>query len=376
MVELAEDEFSNFVKVWLSIFVSLSYCYIIGKIIPKGFARLIALLPVIALFFALPLNLTSLHLCVFTSLFISWLATFKLLLFAFGKPPLTFDPPLSFNNFLLVAGLPIKLHTDSPLKTASNLKQKYLQESLNENDPDHETKNKSYPSSHKSKTQPKISPWNYIIKVILLAVIVKTYDYSNQLPEKLLSTLHGFHIYFALELILACVAKSAKVFLGFDLEPQFNEPLLSTSLQDFWGRRWNIMVTSILRPTVYLPTLNFASKFVGQEMGKLVGVMASFSVSGIYHDLIFYYLGRLTPTFQVTWFFLLHGFCLCVEVILKKYFGGKVRVPRWISGIATVGFVIVTGVRLFMPPLLRAGLTTKGVHEYAVIGAFIKRTII
>ncbi|XP_074307441.1 acyl-CoA--sterol O-acyltransferase 1-like [Silene latifolia] len=368
MVELAEDEFSNFVKVWLSIFVSLSYCYIIGKIIPKGFARLIALLPVISLFLALPLNLTSLHLCGFTSFFISWLANFKLLLFAFGKPPLSFDPPLTFIYFLLVSCLPIKIDTSNP-------DQKNLQKSQNGKDPHHEITNKSYPSSQKPKSQTKISPWNYIIKGILLAVMLKIYDYSNQIPEKLLCVIYGFHIYFALELILACVAKSAKVFLGFDLEPQFNEPLLSTSLQDFWGRRWNIMVTSILRPTVYLPTLSLASKFVGREMGQLVGVIAAFGVSAIYHELIFYYLGRLTPTFQVTWFFLLHGFCLCVEVIVKKLVGRKVRIPRWISGIATVGFVIVTGVWLFMPPLLRVGLATKGLHEYEVVGAFIKHLI-
>ncbi|XP_074303277.1 acyl-CoA--sterol O-acyltransferase 1-like [Silene latifolia] len=194
-----------------------------------------------------------------------------------------------------------------------------------------------------------VKVWNYIIRGILLGVIIKTYDYSNEIPEKLLCILYGFHIYLALEL---------------DLEPKFNEPSLSSTwLQDFWGRRWKIMVSSILRPTVYLPTLNFASKFVGREMGKLVGVMAAFGVSGIYHDLIFYYLGRETPTFQVSWFFLLHGFCFCVEVIVKKYVGEKVRVPRWISGIATVGFVIVTGVWLFMTPSLRAGLTTKGVHE-------------
>ncbi|XP_074307444.1 acyl-CoA--sterol O-acyltransferase 1-like [Silene latifolia] len=368
MLEIAEDELSNFVKVWLSILVSLTYCYIIGKIIPKGFTRLITLLPVIFLFLALPLKLTSLHLCAFTSFFISWLANFKLLLFAFGKPPLTFDPPLSLIYFLLVACLPIKIDTSNP-------DQKNLQKSQNGKHPDHEITNKSYPSYQKPKSQPKISPWNYIIKGTLLAIMIKIYDYSNEIPEKLLCTLYGFHIYFALELVLACLAKSAKCFLGLDLEPQFNEPLVSTSLQDFWGRRWNLMVTSILRPTVYLPTLNLASKFVGREMGKLVGVMAAFGVSGIYHDLIFYYLGRETPTFQVSWFFLLNGFCLCVEVIVKKYVGGKVRVPRWISGIATVGFVIVTGVWLFMPPLLRAGLSTKGVHEYAVVGAFIKHMI-
>ncbi|KAK9715060.1 hypothetical protein RND81_06G140400 [Saponaria officinalis] len=416
MVELAENEIRNFVEVWLSICVSLTYCYIVGKITSKGFTRLLAILPIISLFFALPLKLTSIHLCGLTAFFISWLANFKLLLFAFGKPPLSFDPPLSFPYFLSVACLPIKIQIDPtrentaksrnkqdpdrkttnkpspspenqqnipkesplisrPFKIQNDPTQKNLPELLNKRNPDHKNTNKSNPSPQNQQDIPKKSPWNFIIKGTLLAIIVKVYDYNNQIPEKLLWLLYGLHIYFALEIILACVAKSANFFLGIELEPQFNEPLLSTSLQDFWGRRWNLMVTIILRPTIYFPTLNLCTKFVGKETAKLVAVMATFVVSAFYHELIFYYLGRVTPTFQVTWFFLLHGFCLCVELAVKKYFGRKMRVPWWFSVVATVGFVVVTGLWLFMPPLLRAGLASKGLHEYAVVGAFVRRLI-
>ncbi|KAL9237048.1 hypothetical protein vseg_011638 [Gypsophila vaccaria] len=353
MVELSENEIKNFIKVWLTILVSLTYCYIIGKFTPKGFTRLLAILPIITLFFTLPLNFTSIHLCGLTSFFITWLANLKLLLFAFGKPPLGSDPSLSFLYFVSVSCLPIKIQND-PTQTGPP-------ESLNKQDPCHKTASKS--------------PWNYIIKGSLLAIILKAYDFNDLIPEKLLRTLYGFHIYFALEIILACVAKAANCFLGFELEPQFNEPLLSTSLQDFWGRRWNLMVTSILRPTVYLPTSKLCTKFVGRETAKLVAVMATFVVSAMYHELIFYYLGRVAPTFQVTWFFILHGFCLCAELAVKRHFGRTLRVPRSLSVAATIGFVVATGLWLFMPPLLRAGLASKGLHEYAVVGAFVKRLV-
>lgn len=386
MVELAQDELKNLGKVWLSIFVSFSYSYVIGKITQKGFTRLVAILPVISLFLILPLNLTSIHFCGLTAFFISWLANFKLLLFAFGKPPLCFNPPISFPLFLLVACLPIKIQHHPPPKNSPNQE--------NKQNPDQKSQKNSYPHNKNSEIQqnnqnpdqkpqnkshpsPQKSLWNYLIKFILLSLIIKIYDYSDQIHPKILWLIYFFHIYFALEILLAILAKSANFFLGLELEPQFNEPLLSTSLQDFWGKRWNLMVTSILRPTVYLPTLDLFNKIVGRKTASLLAVMATFIVSAIMHELIFYYIGREFPTFEVTWFFLLHGFCLCVEISIKKY--GRERKwwvpPRWLSGFATASFVIVTGFWLFLPPLLKAGLDSRGLGEYAVVGAFVKRVL-
>ncbi|KNA09900.1 hypothetical protein SOVF_149180 [Spinacia oleracea] len=132
------------------------------------------------------------------------------------------------------------------------------------------------------------------------------------------------------------------------------------------------MVTRILRPTVYLPTLEYSTKVVGRTWATLPAVMSTFFVSAIMHELIFYYLGRNWPTFEVTWFFLLHGLCLCVEIVAKKLVGGKWRIPRWISGPATVLFVVGTGFWLFLPPLLKAGLDTRPFQEFAAVAKFVR----
>ena len=95
---------------------SLSYCYSISNIIPKGKTRLLAIIPVIALLFFLPLTLHSLHLTGIFAFFISWLANFKLLLFAFGGSPLSFDWSISLLCFAALASLPIKLHKNPSLK--------------------------------------------------------------------------------------------------------------------------------------------------------------------------------------------------------------------------------------------------------------------
>ncbi|XP_074307445.1 acyl-CoA--sterol O-acyltransferase 1-like [Silene latifolia] len=363
-LELAEDEVQNFIMVWATVFVSLTYCYIISKITQKGFTRLLAILPIIALFLSLPLKLTSFHLGGTTAFFIAWLANFKILLFAFGQGPLCSLPTISFPLFLALACFPIRIQQDPSPKTS--------QKSQNGTNPVHNSQNKNDPDQKTAQKPQKKSLWNYLIKAVLLALIIKIYDYNELIHPNVLWFIFCFHMYFFLELALSLFAAVVKYFSGCEIEPPFDEPLLSSSLQDFWGRRWNIMVTRILRPSVYLPTLNLSSKVIGREWASLPSVMATFLVSALMHELIFYYLGRITPTFDVTWFFLLHGFCLCVEVAIKKAVGRKWRVPRWISGPATVAFVVATGFWLFLPPLVRAGLDTRPFEEFAAGGKFVR----
>ncbi|KAA8520179.1 hypothetical protein F0562_014435 [Nyssa sinensis] len=168
------------------------------------------------------------------------------------------------------------------------------------------------------------------------------------------------------------VAALARTLLGLELEPQFDEPYLSTSLQDFWGRRWNLMVSRILRPTVYDPTLSFSSQMLGRKWAPLPAIFSTFVVSGLMHELIFYYLGRVKPTWEITWFFLLHGVCLMVEIAIKKAVNGRCRLPRIISGPFAVAFVMVTGFWLFFPQLLRCKADVRAFEEYAAVGAFAK----
>lgn len=352
------DELSNLIKVWLSVLVSLCYCYTTGKAISKGPVRLLFLLPVICLFLYLPLKLSSLTFNGLTAFFITWLANFKLLLFAFGKGPLASDSPsLSLRRFVAVACLPIKIqHNRSPSKSHLNGQSK---------------KNPSPKMPEKGQA----SLVNYAIKALLLALVVRVYEYSDFIHPKVLLALYCFHIYFFLELILAVMATLARALLGLELEPQFNEPYLSSSLQDFWGKRWNLMVTSILRPTVYEPTLNFSKYVVGRKWAPIPAVMASFMVSALMHELLFYYLGRLTPNWKITGFFTLHGVCLTTEIILKKAVAGRWQLPRLVSGALTVVFVFSTCFWLFMPQLLRLKADVRMLEEIAEVTDFM-RTII
>ncbi|XP_009766443.1 acyl-CoA--sterol O-acyltransferase 1-like [Nicotiana sylvestris] len=488
-----EGEIETFIKVWLSIYASLCYCYLVTKIIPKGLFRLLSFLPMICIFLYLPLKINSVHLCGNTAFFISWLCNFKLLLLAFDQGPL-FDSSLSITKFLILACLPIKIQQKSLEKTefyvqngvnrgklhqnghfrktpstksaekvsgvqtrkdfckndhfqetpstksaekisgiqtrkgfhknghfqetpSTNSAEKissvqtrkdfdkngHFQETpaLNsaaksENNPFqdghfHETpsqksaekcigvqngkyshqnghlQKKPFPSSGRSK-----SVLNYGIKALLFALIIIVYDYSDYIHPYIILVIYCFHIYLCLEIILAIVSGLARGLLGLELEPQFNEPYLSTSLQDFWGRRWNLIVTTILRPTVYNPSLTLSTNILGRKWAPLPAVMITFVVSGLMHELIFYYLGRVRPTWEITWFFLLHGMCLNIEICVKKVISDRFKLPKIIGTIWTVGFVMITGFWLFFPQLLRCNSDVRAFKEYEAIGAFFK----
>ncbi|XVF79676.1 hypothetical protein PTKIN_Ptkin15bG0008600 [Pterospermum kingtungense] len=295
------------------------------------------------------LTICSPHLGGVTAFFIAWLCNFKLLLLAFDKGPLKSIAHVSLPLFVVVACLPIKIQQNRPPKSHLNRK------------------------IHSSARKSKEGPVNYAVKGLILAILIRANDYIEHMHPNLIMLLYSFHIYFMLELILAIGAAMVRSFTSLELEPQFNEPYLSTSLQDFWGKRWNLMVTSILRPTVYEPSLRFSSTVIGRTWAPLPSVFATFVVSGLMHELMFYYLGRLSPTGEVSWFFIIHGFCLTLEIGLKKALSGKCEQLPWVvTGSLTVGFVLGTAIWLFIPQFSRCKIDVRAFEEYALLGAFLK----
>ncbi|WKA12555.1 hypothetical protein VitviT2T_029930 [Vitis vinifera] len=338
---MENSEMKSFGYVWILAIASFCYCYFISASIPKGLFRLLSLLPIIFLFTTLPLHLSAFHLCGLTAFLLVWLANFKLLLFSFGRGPLS--PPQPLLHFICTASLPIKI-SQNP-----------------------------YPNSYKitspySKTGQKVA---FLIKALALAALLKVYKYRQFLHPNVILALYCCHVYLAAELILALAAAPARA-IGLELEPQFNEPYLATSLQDFWGRRWNLMVSSILRPTIYFPIRGFTASRLGPRCSHLLAMLAAFTVSGLMHEVIYYYLTRVTPTWEVTWFFVLQGVCTAAEVAAKKAAAGRWQLPPAVTRPLTVVFVAATGFWLFFPQLLRNHVDVKTIGEYSILLDFVK----
>ncbi|KAL0398845.1 UNVERIFIED_CONTAM: Acyl-CoA--sterol O-acyltransferase 1 [Sesamum radiatum] len=332
-----EGEVKNVILVWSTVVACLCYCYGVGKLFPSGIARHCAIFPVVFLFFVLPLNLTSIHFGGTTSFFIAWLASFKLVLFAFNQGPLSSNSSIPLSRFILLACFPIKFH-----------------------------------QSHQDHRKTHKSPLIYFAKILIFAFILRIYDYKQHLHPKIILFCYCLHVYFMLEMVLALVAALTKALVHVELEEQFNEPYLATSLQDFWGRRWNLMVPNILQPTVYHPVRWLAARFMDRKWAAIPGVLATFLVSGLMHELVLYNIGRLRPSGEMMCFFLLHGVSLSVEIVIKKILRGKFSLPRIVSGPLTLVYVMYTSFLLFFPPFLRSKADVKGCTESLAFIEFIK----
>ncbi|KAJ6747843.1 LONG-CHAIN-ALCOHOL O-FATTY-ACYLTRANSFERASE 3-RELATED [Salix koriyanagi] len=73
----------------------------------------------------------------------------------------------------------------------------------------------------------------------------------------------------------------------YELVTLFNKPYLATSLQDFWGRRWNRLSSNILRQTIYDPTQNVLVGFVGAGKARVLAMVTTLVISGVMHELMF-----------------------------------------------------------------------------------------
>ncbi|XP_057441087.1 probable long-chain-alcohol O-fatty-acyltransferase 5 [Lotus japonicus] len=330
-----EGEFKSLIKVWLKILATLCYCYFISSKLPKGIFRFLSLTPVFYLFTILPLQLSSVLQISITSFFITWLTNFKLLLFTIDLGPLSSSssPKSSLPLFLTIACFPIR----NPQK-------------------------QTYPSMQNPSKLHLLLP----IKTLLFGIsLVALNDHKQKLHPKIVLGLYCTLIYLMLDVILGISNLLVNATLGIELEFPSNDPYFSTSLRDFWGRRWNLMVTYLLRHTVYNPVRSvLCGPVLGPWWASVVGLIASFLVSGLMHELLFYYVTRVSPTWEVTCFFLLHGVCVAVEFGVVKWLGDKWRLHWVVSLPITLAFVVVTASWLFFPPLLRSGADERSIKEF------------
>ncbi|KAK4745789.1 hypothetical protein SAY87_012101 [Trapa incisa] len=355
--EMDGEELMSFLKVWASTAASLSYSYSIAGSVPKGLPRFLCLLPVFYLLATLPLGLSTFHLRGPTALFLVWLCSFKLLLFCFDAGPLSQSP--SCIHFVLVASLPIRIkQNDHHHQHAEDRvgRPKEMLDSLHD---------------HRKVLS--------TAKVLLLALLFQAYNYKPHLPACVLWVLYCLHAYLEFELMMALYAIPARVVLGglgFELEPQFKEPYLTTSLEDFWGRRWNLAVSGILRLAVYDPMRNLCIPIMGSELGSHAGVFSAFAVSGLMHEALFYYYYYTMegPTWEVTAFFLIQGACVVAEKAVKKRCQRRIswRPHRLVAGALTLGFLSATGIPLFALPLMRNGIDEKLIREGHEMAVFLK----
>ncbi|KAF7000630.1 hypothetical protein CFC21_016493 [Triticum aestivum] len=327
------SELARLALVSAAVAAAMTYARLAASRLGPGLPRLAALLPVLLLLPVLPFTFSSIHLRTISAFFLVWLCGFKLLLLAAGHGPL--HPALPAVRFAACAALPINVRNGA-LTSPRSLSAGFL--------------------------------LSYAAKAALFAALVSLRGLRARMPAYAVVAFDGAHVYLMLELFLASAAAFARTLLGTELEPQFDRPYLASSLRDFWGRRWNLMVPGALRPSVYRP--------VRARLGYSAGVLATFLVSGLMHEVMFYYITLEAGTGEVTAFFVLHGACVVAERRWVRR-GGTWRPPRAAATAATLAFVTGTASWLFFAPVIRSGLDKAIVAEcegmLALLEAAVRR---
>ncbi|KAG9147410.1 hypothetical protein Leryth_019660 [Lithospermum erythrorhizon] len=191
------------------------------------------------------------------------------------------------------------------------------------------------------------------------------------MTEKVFSFIICLYVIVSLDLLLTTVAVIGQLLLGLELEAPFNQPYLSNSLKEFWGWRWNRVSTTILRATVFDPIVHHAPPAFGLPL--ILGLLSTFLISGAMHEILHYFLSRgKTNGGGMATFFILHGFLLMIESVLKKRLNNKWRLPLIIIGPIIYGFVIYTFMIFASPDLMQCDVYDRAIQEWEAFGAVFR----
>merc|ERR1719329_348447 len=101
--------------------------------------------------------------------------------------------------------------------------------------------------------------------------------------------------------------------VGYDVEQLFVDPLLATSLGDFWGRRWNVAFSDMNRAVIVAPVKSALADLKAPKwIVSPASIVSSFAASAVFHEFAITVpvgAGYGRPSL----FFLLHGLLVVFE---------------------------------------------------------------
>ena len=148
----------------------------------------------------------------------------------------------------------------------------------------------------------------------------------------------AFFLHFGCFHLLSCFWR----FWGVDARPLMNWPLLSSSVSDFWSRRWNTAFR------------DFTSRFLFRPLAVKIGlrwaILVGFLFSGLVHELVISVPPRAGYDLP-TAFFLLQGLAMLGE---RSAIGQSLGLMHgWRGHTFTLLVIAAPALFLFHPPFVR-----------------------
>lgn len=179
-----------------------------------------------------------------------------------------------------------------------------------------------------------------LIGIVLIAAACLSWDAtrSRLLATALLLPGLSLIVHFGVFDVLAGAWRWA----GIDCKPLFRSPLRSTSLGEFWGRRWNLAFSEMTALALYQPLV--------RRVGRRPALAVSFLGSGLLHELAISVPVRAGFGLPLG-YFALHGTLMLIEGRLAMA-GRPIDSRPWIGRAWTLGWLLVPLPILFHRPFL------------------------
>jgi len=133
---------------------------------------------------------------------------------------------------------------------------------------------------------------------------------------------------------------------GFPCKPLFRAPLASTSLSEFWGKRWNIAFTEMIQLSLYRP--------LAAKIGTAAAAFAGFLFSGLLHEVAITLPAR-SGYGRPLLYFALQGSLVLFERALGRS-GHPINRRPWIGRIWALGSIALPLPILLVPEFLRVAI--------------------
>jgi D-alanyl-lipoteichoic acid acyltransferase DltB (MBOAT superfamily) len=273
-----------------------------------------------------------------------WLGSFKAMGWALNRGPLA--QPLTFVQFITIYMMPI-----TPISSLS--------------------KNDRHPRSKRG--EPALQALqDTVVKLVLLGLIlIILRKFDENIPLLIKEATYALALYAFVSLMMAPLSAAVTAVLQLDIAPYFDRPYLSSSLTDYWSRRWNLNVTHTLRFLVYEPICegrvikaNKKQTEGTSPLRRAVAACTTFLVSGAIHELIIFYVcGRFSGSWLM--FFTLQGPLLVLESLGRRYMrqnkmmpliGMLNKIPHWLRILITLSVLLTLGDWYFFPHVLAMGI--------------------
>ena len=234
---------------------------------------------------------------------------------------------------------------------------------------------------------------DFFLKLACLATVLATLR-SDSLHRLAREALYAIGLYLFIAVVMNAVSVITILVLNLKVAPHFDKPFLSSSLTEFWSRRWNLNTGFTLRFSVYDPicegrlvkkdklenldkkTLENSNVSSSSSVEptlrvsttrRSIAVCASFIASGLLHEAFIIYLrGRVSGYWLA--FFSVQGPLLVAESVGRRWLRTKkIVIPQFLAIPVALGVMLTVGDVLFFPDIVRMGIVRDVVDNLTAI---------